>query len=382
MKEMSSGSGKRVFFDKICALGHIDHCRRFLLDAYPDLEGTRLKALAIVGAASEGRRLSSLCKSLGIAVVKYCDDNPALLGTVHEGHQVVSTEELSSVGKDIPVIIASHRVLDAVNRHTAMGFRTVVPFGVLETLYPELYEPHEFYNKWIEDLLDNRMQYNRLFNLLSDETSVKTLDALLGFRLTGNPRLLEPIIDHQLYYPADIFQFANSEVYVDAGAFDGDTIRKFIEYSNNRYEKVIAFEPDPGTFGRLQDNFRHESRILPINMGLYEKKLTMYFDNQGSRHSGIQNAGGIKIDVVDLDSILAGERATYIKMNIEAAEPAALEGARNTILKWKPRLAVSCYHKPSHLWEIAFQIAAMRDDYKLYLRQHDGGVIESTVYAI
>jgi len=108
----------------------------------------------------------------------------------------------------------------------------------------------------------------------------------------------------------------------------------------------------------------------------------MYFDNQGSRHSGIQNTGGIKVEVVDLDSMLAGERVTYIKMNIEAAEPAALEGARNTILKWKPRLAVSCYHKPSHLWEIAFQIAEIRDDYKLYLRQHDGGVIESIVYAI
>ena len=47
-----------------------------------------------------------------------------------------------------------------------------------------------------------------------------------------------------------------------------------------------------------------------------------------------------------------------------------------------PKLAISAYHRPSDLWEVAEVIAAIRPDYRLYLRQHDGGVIETVLYAL
>jgi hypothetical protein len=69
-------------------------------------------------------------------------------------------------------------------------------------------------------------------------------------------------------------------------------------------------------------------------------------------------------------------------MNIEGAEIDALEGARKTIARWSPKLAVSVYHRASDLWRIPQIVSQLNPRYDLYLRQHDGGVIETVLYAI
>ena len=69
-------------------------------------------------------------------------------------------------------------------------------------------------------------------------------------------------------------------------------------------------------------------------------------------------------------------------MNIEGAEIDALYGARKTIERWTPKLAVSVYHRASDLWQIPEIVHEFSPDYELYLRQHDGGVIETVLYAI
>jgi hypothetical protein len=38
------------------------------------------------------------------------------------------------------------------------------------------------------------------------------------------------------------------------------------------------------------------------------------------------------------------ERADFIKMDIEGAEKQALRGAKNTIAKWRPRMAIAMEH--------------------------------------
>ena len=82
------------------------------------------------------------------------------------------------------------------------------------------------------------------------------------------------------------------------------------------------------------------------------------------------------------DEVLAGQRASYIKMNIEGAEIDALHGAHRTIEHWLPKLAISVYHRPSDLWRIPQLVRELGSRYALFLRQHDGGVIETVLYAI
>ena len=84
---------------------------------------------------------------------------------------------------------------------------------------------------------------------------------------------------------------------------------------------------------------------------------------------------------VGLDELLDGARVSFIKLNIEGSELEALRGARRSIRSWKPKLATSVYHRPSDLWEVPELVRSLNQDYRLYVRQHDGGVVETVLYA-
>jgi len=346
-----------------------------------------ISRLAIVGAGPEGRRLCEICKARGITIAALADDDSGKLGMVLCGAKVEPSHRLAQLDRATPIIIASHRVLAATQKLRALGFSTVLPFAALQMLAPKVFRPHMFYDGWLEDLLDNKEHYGRLDTELADDRSRQVLDAVIGYRLTADPIALAPVIEqgrfHQgLYHPAGLFGLGDNEVYVDAGAYDGDSIRWFKDRVADRYQRIIAFEPDPKTYARLKENFASDDRVEAINAGLHREKGVLRFRDDASRGAIFTEDGETSIDVVSLDEVLAGERASYIKMNIEGAEIDALHGARKTIGRWMPKLAISVYHRPSDLWRIPQLVRHLSPRYQLYMRQHDGGVIETVLYAI
>ena len=60
----------------------------------------------------------------------------------------------------------------------------------------------------------------------------------------------------------------------------------------------------------------------------------------------------------------------------------ALAGATGTIRRWGPKLAVAASHRPSDLWRVPALIHTVDPAYRVYLRQHDGGVIETVAYGV
>ena len=109
----------------------------------------------------------------------------------------------------------------------------------------------------------------------------------------------------------------------------------------------------------------------------------MRFVSGEQRASVFSNSGNISVDVTDLDSSLTelGLSPTVIKMNIEGFELDALDGARNTIKENTPKLFISAYHRPSHLWEVARKIKTINPAYNIALRQFDRGLVESVIVA-
>jgi len=239
-----------------------------------------------------------------------------------------------------------------------------------------------FHQGLLEDLCENFNKYQSLGSNLADEASRDVLAAVIAYRMDGDPEALSAVVEWDLYGPNQLIEYSNDEVYVDGGAFDGDSIRMFIERVGGHYSRVLGFEPDPVTFKRLKSNFLNEQRVEPINAGLHKENGTLRFDDAGTRGSILVDSGGIEVPVVDLDGILNGERVSFIKMNIEGAEIDALQGAAESIKQWSPKLAISAYHLPNHLWLIPETIAKIRPDYKLYFRQHDGGIIETVMFAL
>jgi hypothetical protein len=71
-----------------------------------------------------------------------------------------------------------------------------------------------------------------------------------------------------------------------------------------------------------------------------------------------------------------------IKMDIEGAETAALEGASEVIDRCRPKLAICLYHTPSDLWTIPNQVRRQYPFYRLFLGHHSLHLEETVMYAI
>jgi hypothetical protein len=102
------------------------------------------------------------------------------------------------------------------------------------------------------------------------------------------------------------------------------------------------------------------------NMGAWSKKDTLIFDTQASRNSKLSSKG-VPVEVTDLDSML-DTPITMIKMDIEGSELQALEGAKETIKKYSPKLYVCAYHRNEDLFALPQKILEINPNYKLYFR--------------
>lgn len=69
-------------------------------------------------------------------------------------------------------------------------------------------------------------------------------------------------------------------------------------------------------------------------------------------------------------------------MDIEGAENEAIEGAKKTIMRCHPVLAISVYHKADDLWKIPNQVLEIRNDYKIYLRHYTEGIAETVMFFV
>lgn len=79
---------------------------------------------------------------------------------------------------------------------------------------------------------------------------------------------------------------------------------------------------------------------------------------------------------------LALERLDLIKMDVEGAEPRALEGAMRTIERLRPQLAISIYHEPDHFLDILGYLARTLAGYRFYVRNYHFIANETILYAV
>ena len=87
------------------------------------------------------------------------------------------------------------------------------------------------------------------------------------------------------------------------------------------------------------------------------------------------------IQGVDIDSVVGDDNVTFIKMDVEGSELKALEGAKNTIIRKHPRLAICIYHKAMDVIEIPSYILSLVPEYKFYIRHYNSHMWETVLYA-
>ncbi len=185
------------------------------------------------------------------------------------------------------------------------------------------------------------------------------------------------------YFDDSVIKPKEQEVFLDCGSLDCITCLRFREWVGGNYNLIYSFEPDLDNLENCKKNIEKYNlqniELLPY--GVWDKKDELHFFSARGG-SSISNKGEKIIKTISIDEVLNGEEATFIKMDIEGAELNALIGAKETIKKWHPRLAISIYHKPEDLIEIPEYIRELDPNYKFYLRHYSSSLFESVLYAI
>ncbi len=179
----------------------------------------------------------------------------------------------------------------------------------------------------------------------------------------------------------DMWEPEKSEVYIDAGSFDGKTINDFIEWSHDSYKKIYALEPIPDMYNKIKKEFRHidKEQIEILNIAAWNKKERLEFElNEAG--SSVAEKGEIQVEASDLDSIVH-DKITFIKMDIEGSERKALEGCKKIIVNDAPKLAICIYHKPQDVLEIASYILTLNEKYKFTIRHYFSNMWETVLFA-
>lgn len=223
-----------------------------------------------------------------------------------------------------------------------------------------------FDDEFIENNFDKMV---KAYSLMSDNLSKKVYKNILNFYYTGSMELLDEVTTDKDEAFTNILKLKSNEVYLDLGAYNGDTIDEFLHYSGGAYRKIIALEPNSKNFEKLKKHCSQMKKVELWQLGAYSKNTTLYFNNKAGRNSAI-TAEGTPTRVVSADAILAGIAASYVKADVEGADYQTLLGMKNTLKNFKPKLNFSAYHRFEDIFELPLLINELNSDYKVFVRHH------------
>jgi len=238
-----------------------------------------------------------------------------------------------------------------------------------------------FWEGFVDDFKINRGKYEEIYSLLVDDISKNQFEKIINFRLSYNLDFMRGFkaIEELQYFEGFLPLKTSGESFVDVGGFDGYTSEEFIKRCPD-YKSVYFFEPEERNMNISKKRFENNENINFFQMGLSDKKEALRFDIGGSS-SKISENGSVQIEVDKLDDLIS-DPVTFIKMDIEGAERNAIDGAKETIKKYHPILALCVYHQFDDFWQIPNQIFNIRNDYKIYLRHYTEGISETVMFFI
>lgn len=264
------------------------------------------------------------------------------------------------------------------------------------------------------NLEKNKKPILHALQLLYDEVSREVFEKILQTRCLLDPlnsdySLIQEIKSSGVeYFEDEIYSLGDNETFVDCGGYTGDTISNFLEKTNSSFNKIFVFEPDKVNYNSLaqQINFKYflkvqnntlkkihftdNSKIVAYNYGVSDKnEQVSFYEGLGVASHYVNtydmdttNAVYTVNENVILDSYLLNESVTLLKLDVEGYELKALEGAKNSIEKHRPKIIACVYHQDEHLWEIINYIHKLVPNYRYYLRHYNNNLWDTILYAV
>jgi FkbM family methyltransferase len=310
--------------------------------------------------------------------IDFCSDSdPAKWGQTFAGIPCIAPSELAARQHETTVFVTIGDYTPVVQQLQSAGFSSVhllYKYDLASAAYLETTNP--------EDVATN---LESVRGMLADAQSVRVFDAIVDRVLDPAAPLevMAEVFEGNQYFPDGLITLGPTEVFVDAGAYTGDTLADFLQRTTGCFEAVHCFELDQTNFALLRDmaSVRPEaSRITLHPVGLWQEAMEVSYSTEKSQST--IGKGLARGSVVRLDDVIGVADVSLLKMDIEGAELQALEGASRTIQTCRPKMAICVYHDFRHLWEVPMLLKRLVPDYRIFFRHHTRLEYETVCYAI
>lgn len=159
---------------------------------------------------------------------------------------------------------------------------------------------------------------------------------------------------------------SSGDTVLDCGCFLGETAIYFARLCGN-LGKVYSFEPDFGYFKSANENIKRngfDNIISVVNAAIIAQV------GEASYSPCYKGKADGRVPAMTIDDFCLKNciNVDILKMDIEGDEFDALVGARDTILRDKPILMISAYHKPDDIFVLSEFINVLDCGYKIYFR--------------
>jgi len=261
-----------------------------------------------------------------------------------------------------------------------MGFQNI-SYLALQKYSPLNLVESPFIIDFKEDYAKNKERYNGVYRLLEDKKSKEIFTKVINFKISFDYEFMEGFTnDHKgQYFDKEILPELKNISFLDGGGYVGDTAEEVIlNYPD--FKKIWLIEPIAENIRIAKRELGHHKNIDFLTCGVSDKKETLYFNEEKS-FSSIYGKGTQSVEVDTIDNIVK-TKVDYIKLDIEGAEQSAIDGAKETIQKYHPILAICIYHKAEDWYKIPEKVLAIEPNYRVYLRHYMEGIFESVMYFI
>jgi FkbM family methyltransferase len=341
------------------------------------IEQNREKKIIAFGASVAGKHAVEFLSSFQIEVIFFVDNDKRKWGEYIGGVKVIPPDELNKFDKNHPILITSSYVNEIKEELINIGFNNIFNLPLIGNLI----HTEELFDGNI--LRSNKENILSTYDILCDAKSQKTYFELLNCRMHGDFSDLSNIVDDSMYFPKDLIDLTSNEVFVDIGAYTGDTVKLFLDTVDNEYNKIIAYEPEPSNFSKLNEFCNNISNVITINKGVSHQTGEISFSKNMKMESSVAVDGELTIETVKLDEDLINENnISFVKMDIEGHEKSALTGMKRMIKKHRPIMAVCVYHRPTDIFQIPLFLKEINSNYSIYLYHHSISVTDTVCYAI
>ena len=230
----------------------------------------------------------------------------------------------------------------------------------------------------------------RAVELLADAESKDVYASMILKRIAN-----EPVTDfsQRQYFAMPAFAGeAPGEVFVDMGAFVGDTVERYLFERFGTFGKAYAFEPYLPNYQAMQVRFARlrqewglaDDRLLPIcgGVGRETGMSSIEAGNNGGLGAGFREDGAGELQhIYAVDEYFKDIHVDFLKADIESYELDMLQGAEKVLRRDRPKLALAIYHNASDMYTIINFLAEMDLGYNFALRHHSSTYADTVLYA-